>query len=115
MTPYRSTTEGSAESKYNTCHAKSRSIIERLFGILKGRWRSLLHTRELHYQPEKVAKIVNVCCLLHNMCVKYNVPLDESLIVREEDMGYQNAHIDEFTGNLMQEAKRVRDNIKNNL
>ena len=33
MTPYRSAAEQSAESRYNSVHAKARNIIERVIGI----------------------------------------------------------------------------------
>lgn len=113
MTPYRKSIVGSAESRYNTAHAKARAIIERVFGILKGRWRCLLHTRELHYQPEKVAQIVNVCCLLHNLCSRYHVPIDESEVV--SDAAYENTAYDLNHGEIMQEAKIIRNNIRDNL
>ena len=113
MTPYRKSSEGSAEARYNIVHSKSRSIIERVFGILKGRWRCLLHTRELHYQPEKVSRIINVCCALHNLCIRYNIPIDESEIVR--DASGDSQHATEINDNIMQEAKRVRNNIRDNL
>lgn len=35
----------------------------------------------MHYSPGKAAKIVNTCVLLHNLCVKNNVPVPE----QEED------------------------------
>lgn len=114
MTPYRLTTEGSSEARYNTLHSKSRSIIERVFGILKGRWRCILHTRELHYTPDKAGRIVNVCCMLHNLCMKYNVPIDESLIVTEENVN-PNANEEVTIANFAEEAKRNRNTIRNNL
>ena len=41
------------EQKYNIAHQKTRSIIERAFGILKSRWRILDHTGGwLCYAPQ---------------------------------------------------------------
>lgn len=37
------------------------------------RWRCLLKHRVLHYLPEKVTKIINSCCVLHNMCIENNI------------------------------------------
>lgn len=83
-TPYRNPRDGSSEEHFNTIHSKCRCTIERCFGVLKGRWRCLLKARELNYEPVKVAKIINVCCMLHNWCIKYNVQLDEELFLRGE-------------------------------
>ncbi|XP_017463614.1 PREDICTED: putative nuclease HARBI1 [Rhagoletis zephyria] len=71
LTPYRNAEENSPEMLYNERFTKARSIIERVFGILKGRFRCLLAGRELHYTPEKVVKILNACCALHNICLTY--------------------------------------------
>lgn len=78
MTPYRTAAEGSMESKFNEKHSIARSIIERVFGVLKARFRCLLSARELHYSPEKVTQIVNVCCALHNLCLKFKIALPET-------------------------------------
>ncbi|KAJ4941956.1 hypothetical protein JOQ06_011827 [Pogonophryne albipinna] len=37
--PYREPLQGRVQSRFNGCHAKACSIIERAFGILKGQWR----------------------------------------------------------------------------
>ncbi|XP_017467584.1 PREDICTED: putative nuclease HARBI1 [Rhagoletis zephyria] len=73
MTPYRSTSEGSAESIFNTKHAKTRNIIERTIGVFKNRFRCLLGARQLHYKSEKAMQIANVCAALHNLCIDFNV------------------------------------------
>lgn len=28
----------------------------------------------MHYKPEKATQIINACVVLHNLCIKYNVP-----------------------------------------
>ncbi|XP_067634817.1 putative nuclease HARBI1 [Eurosta solidaginis] len=73
MTPYRSTSEGSAEAIYNSKHAKTRNIIERTIEVLINRFRCLLGARQLHYKQEKAIQIANVCAALHNLCIDYNV------------------------------------------
>ncbi|XP_017466745.1 PREDICTED: putative nuclease HARBI1 [Rhagoletis zephyria] len=73
LTLYRSATENSDEHIFNQKLSKGRSIIERVFGVLKGRFRCLLAARELHYAPIKVVQILNACCALHNICILYNV------------------------------------------
>jgi len=64
------------ERQFNNAHKKTRSLIERSFGILKSRWRILDHTGgTLCYTPEKVAKITIACCVLHNICRRRGTPL----------------------------------------
>lgn len=81
LTPHRVPEDGSSHMRFNEVHSKCRNIIERVNGVLKNRWRCLLGARELHYCPVKAAKIVNVCCALHNICLHYNaneIPVDSS-------------------------------------
>lgn len=30
----------------------------------------------MHYHPEVTSKIINTCCVLHNMCMDHKIPLD---------------------------------------
>ncbi|XP_055544846.1 putative nuclease HARBI1 [Wyeomyia smithii] len=71
ITPYRAPEPGSPESDFNSRHSLGRGIIERTIGVLKNRFRCILGSRQLHYAPAKAAKIVNVCCALHNVCSSY--------------------------------------------
>ncbi|XP_065366368.1 putative nuclease HARBI1 [Calliphora vicina] len=73
LTPHRVPEDGSTEMRFNEVHSKSRNIIERTNGVLKNRWRCLIGARVLHYCPEKAAKITNVCCALHNICLHFKV------------------------------------------
>ncbi|KAJ1115083.1 hypothetical protein NDU88_003311 [Pleurodeles waltl] len=77
MTPFgnRST---AAECAYNDAHKRTRSIVERTFGILKSRFCCLDITGgSLLYSPEMVCKIILTCSILHNICIKRNIPLLE--------------------------------------
>lgn len=56
------------EERFNRHHAKARNIIERTFGILKTRWRSIF-LRALEIRPLFAPKVVGACCILHNICV----------------------------------------------
>ncbi|XP_068087493.1 uncharacterized protein [Hyperolius riggenbachi] len=60
-----------AEVAYNNAHSKTRVVVERTFGVLKGRFCAISHSGGfLHYAPAKVSKIVLACCILHNMARK---------------------------------------------
>ncbi|XP_067625734.1 putative nuclease HARBI1 [Eurosta solidaginis] len=78
LTPYRDPSYNSKEYKFNLAHSSGRNIVERTIGVLKSRFRCLLGT--LHYRPEKVVKIVNVCCALHKIFRRYNVEYNEESI-----------------------------------
>ncbi|XP_029923370.1 putative nuclease HARBI1 [Myripristis murdjan] len=66
------------EQHYNRAHARSRTIIERAIGLLKGRWLCLSSAGgALQYKPEKVCHIIMACCVLHNLAIRQGVPLQE--------------------------------------
>lgn len=56
------------EERFNRSHAKARNVIERTFGMLKTRWRSIF-LRALEIRPIFAPKVVAACCILHNICV----------------------------------------------
>ena len=53
--------------RFSTILSKARVVVERPFGILKGRWRCL--RKELEVDTNNVPKIVVACCILHNICI----------------------------------------------
>ncbi|XP_031344728.1 putative nuclease HARBI1 [Photinus pyralis] len=59
---------------FNNTFKQSRSVVERCIGLLKGRHRCLLKDRVLHYAPNKAARIVLACAILHNIAIHYRVP-----------------------------------------
>ncbi|KAJ4927645.1 hypothetical protein JOQ06_015452 [Pogonophryne albipinna] len=68
ITPYKRPVRGMAEQRFNYHHSRGRSIIERAFGVLKTRFRSIfLEALEVH--PKFVPKVVTACVILHNICV----------------------------------------------
>ncbi|XP_030069249.1 putative nuclease HARBI1 [Microcaecilia unicolor] len=72
-----------AEKQYNEAHISTRCTIERTFGVLKSRFRCLhISGGSLQYSPEKVAVIVLVCCMLHNIALNHH--LDIEIVVPPE-------------------------------
>jgi len=56
---------------FNTRLSKKRSVIERAFGLLKGRFRRLsvkLNMRKI----TKIPGVIFACCVLHNICIQLN-------------------------------------------
>ena len=75
MTPFDEP-QTSSEKKYNKSHKKTRCLVEGSFGRLKMRFRILDHTGgHLCYRPEKVSKMMIVCCMLHNICQRNGIPI----------------------------------------
>ncbi|XP_038661682.1 putative nuclease HARBI1, partial [Scyliorhinus canicula] len=64
MTPVRRP-QTNADNGYNDAHAATRGLIERCFGILKSRFRCLdISGWALQYPPDRIGRIIVVCCAL---------------------------------------------------
>ncbi|XP_030063107.1 putative nuclease HARBI1 [Microcaecilia unicolor] len=65
-----------AENCYES-HILTRCTIERTFGALKSRFCCLhLFVGSLQYSPDKVADIVTMCCMLHNIVLKHRLEIN---------------------------------------
>lgn len=115
MTPYRSPTE-SLEKKFNEKHCKTRNIIERCNGVLKNRFRCIIGSRGLHYSPKKATQIINVCCVLHNICIFYKNSWEPSIndeySNNDENAGETNSDLNSEEVTI---ARAIRDEIARNL
>lgn len=78
------------QQRYNERLCSIRSIIERCNGVLKNRFRCLLRYRTLHYHPTTAGKIVNACCILHNLCLERNIPEPDEPHMEEPEYGMYN-------------------------
>ncbi|KAI8128787.1 putative nuclease HARBI1 [Lucilia cuprina] len=89
LTPYRNPLD-SSQILFNEKHNQIRNTISKCLKVLKKRFGCLITTNGLQYTPEKAIKIVNSCCILHNICIAYKndwLPGDTSLendIVNDE-------------------------------
>ena len=72
----------SAEEYFNMKHSKARNIIERCFGLLKGRWGVLRSPSFFAIRTQ--GHIVQACCLLHNLIQRY-MPTDYTTYVDSDD------------------------------
>ncbi|KAJ8348787.1 hypothetical protein SKAU_G00273760 [Synaphobranchus kaupii] len=65
------------ELRYNLAHGRTRSVVERTIGLLKGRWRCLdASGGKLLYKPEKVTRIILACGVLHNIALRHGIGMD---------------------------------------
>ena len=67
---------------YDYVQSVQRQPIERAFGRLKGRWRTLL--LRAYHKLEYVALVIIACCVLHNICEQRAELFDEGLAVHED-------------------------------
>lgn len=79
MTPIVHAQQGTPESQYNHFLGRTKSCIDRCISILKSRWQCL-HKRPLHYTPQRAAKIINACAMLHNLCIHAALPDPEPYV-----------------------------------
>merc|ERR1712239_109637 len=56
------------QKKFNRKFSALRCVVERAFGILKGRWRLLLKKNE--QKTSTLKKTVIAACVLHNICIE---------------------------------------------
>ena len=61
------------EDSFNVYLSSSRMCIEIAFGKLKSRWRML--QKKLDVETSTVPYIVVACCILHNMCESFRMPM----------------------------------------
>jgi len=68
------------------CQSVQRQPVERAYGRLKGRWRTLL-LRAFH-SVKFMPVVIVACCVLHNICEDHAEAFDEELLERpdEEDV-----------------------------
>ncbi|XP_030062899.1 putative nuclease HARBI1 [Microcaecilia unicolor] len=100
--------QSDAEKRYNEAHIATRCTIERTFGVLKSRFRCLhISGGSLQYSPEKVADIVLVCCMLHNIALKHHLDID-IVVPPEVDIASSDRGTDASKGNAVR-RKVIQD------
>ncbi|XP_064643035.1 putative nuclease HARBI1 [Lineus longissimus] len=82
------------EKHYQRRQCKARSIIERCNVLLKERFRCL--RKELHYTPAKASMVIQSYCALHNVSVRYKLPVLHDPDSTDDDSSDSDAGDDEF-------------------
>ncbi|XP_046408698.1 putative nuclease HARBI1 [Ischnura elegans] len=67
ITPYRAPSNDS-QTLFNHKLSKARIVVERVFGMLKTRWRSVF-TKVIEVKIAKAVKVIIACAVMHNVCL----------------------------------------------
>lgn len=103
------------QRNYNLCHSSTRMVIERAFGLLKGRWRSLLYVLAVN-RMDFVPYHVLACCVLHNICLLQKDELEmQDIIIDLQEAEVQRDRIIEYNDIERNIAVAKRNNICVNL
>ena len=91
MTPWGNVKNKTAQQmSVDKIISRTRNVVEHAFGELKSRWRFLnKYLKGVH--EEKVKLIVIACCVLHNLCKKYN---DQTVLEIEQIDGDDDDNIE---------------------
>src|SRR5436190_18983820 len=70
---------------FNKRLSSARMIVERSFGLLKGRFRSILDTLPMR-RTDLIPKYIIACCILHNICILQNDMINIPIIINEPNI-----------------------------
>lgn len=111
ITPITNAPINSPEGRFTARHNRARNVIERCFGVLKQRFRCLLKHRVLHYDHETASNIIYACVVLHNICIKNNVELDDDDEVEEDEQFEEFEEV--IAGNWFAQGRNIRNYLIN--
>ena len=103
VTPYRNSGNLTyAQLRYNTILSSVRQVIERCFGLLKGKFRRLKYLdTDSHHSAND---IIAACCVLYNFIIEMEGHEDaEDIVISEE---YENNDDEEYA-NVIETDKRL--------
>ncbi|KAH7958575.1 hypothetical protein HPB49_002904 [Dermacentor silvarum] len=106
-TPYKDATRPT-ELRFNAAHARARSVVERAFGLMKGRWRSVF-TKALEVSVYKAPDVVAACAAMHNVCMRMGDIAAEELV--EDDNGVDDVEDNTEPPSQDPEAAQRRDHV----
>ncbi|XP_033638911.1 putative nuclease HARBI1 [Asterias rubens] len=67
LTPYKAAITP-VQARYNYHLSRARTIVERAFGQMKTRWRSIF-TKTLEISPVLAPKVAGACAIMHKVCI----------------------------------------------
>ncbi|XP_066585890.1 uncharacterized protein [Prorops nasuta] len=111
LVPFKDNGHQSKEQvRFNIIHSSARMMIERSFGLLKGRYRSIIDKLPMT-RTDLIPRYVIACCILHNICIIRNDLIEIPIIVNESNIANNDTHFNICNDNLKEEGIRKRDAI----
>lgn len=86
ITPYRQPLQNQLQARFNGHLSRARCVVERSFGILKTRWRSIF-LKALEVDVAYVPEVIACCVVLHNICLSNGDLLDPEAEGADEQQG----------------------------
>ncbi len=93
ITPFQKKWLSPAQKTFNYFLSKLRSVVERAFGVWKGKWG--IFWRPLVVKQANIRKLVEVTCRLHNLCINRRVSCDMKDFVVADDVFWTRTCSDE--------------------
>lgn len=100
-----------AEQNYNLIHSQTRNKVERCIGVLKTRFRCLIHENKLRYNHKKSANIIYSCVILHNFLNMRNFTDDVDLNITDTGNHPHNNTQQNTNTQILQQGKVVRNRL----
>ena len=116
LAPFKGYNDGLSREEYhwNFVQSSTRMCVERAFGMLKGRWRILLKTINVHLK--NVPDLVATYLILHNMCIVFGDEFWKQEWLREATDDVHNGFaIPHIPGTSMRERLAVANLALHNL
>jgi len=97
-----------SQTRFNTVHSTARSVVERAFGLLKGKFRRLkgLDVTRTDLAPV----IIDAACVLHNICLMMD-KCDDELVTDDVDVSGNDDDV-KVRGNVTRAEAAVREKAK---
>ncbi|KAI2648030.1 hypothetical protein H4Q32_024214 [Labeo rohita] len=102
--PYREPVQNPVQARFNSKHSRARNIIEKAFGMMKTRWRSIFF-KALEISPAFVPEVVACCAVLHNLAL-----LNGDIVEAEDEEDH-----DDDPPEPHNPQARVGDHVRDNL
>ncbi|KAJ8284514.1 hypothetical protein COCON_G00033640 [Conger conger] len=88
--------------RYNEAHFKIQTVIQKTFGLLKSRFRCLENLGSIQKNNCSThTEMVNACCVLHNIAMKFSVPLPQHFVPEPRYHGVNREEITQSNSSML--------------